>query len=129
MTDIYDEVDAAGLPPVRKQAALLDETFAITHISDRIEGQAFDDREARDYYIATCFTEDGEIAQYYLAGTAVLDKLAVVERRRAELPVVFTLIKKPTGRGRMYDLVRPNTAAAKSLLRDLQKASLKEVAS
>ena len=110
--DVYKKVAEAGLPPIAKQAELLDKTFTILEL--RLETYEEDDGEARDYYIAT-IRLNGTEGLYYLSGVAVMPKLEVLAGLEDGLPSDWTLYKKKAKGGNMYD-IRPPEGFEKELV-------------
>ena len=83
-------------------------------VCDAVERQTFTDDttgEDRDYFIANCRV-NGTEERYYLSGTAVMPKVAVIEQNQDELPATFKLIKRRTRHGQMYDLIEPDAGEA-----------------
>ena len=103
--NLYEKVAAAGLPPIAKQAELLNKTFTIVEL--RLETFEDDAGEARDYYIGK-IRLNGSEGLYYLSGVAVMPKLEVLAGLDDGLPSDWTLVKKKAKGGSMYDLQEPD---------------------
>lgn len=102
--DIYKKVAEAGLPPITKQAELLNETFTILEL--RLETYEEEGGEARDYYIGKVRV-NGTEGLYYLSGVAIMPKLEVLADIKDGLPSDWTLVKKKSRGGSMYDIQEP----------------------
>ena len=102
--DTYKKVAEAGLPPIAKQAELLNKTFTILEL--RLETYEEEGGEARDYYIGKVRV-NGTEGLYYLSGVAIMPKLAALTGIKDGLPTDWVLVKKKSKGGSMYDIQEP----------------------
>ena len=104
-SDVYKQVAAAGLPPIAKQAGLLDKTFTILEL--RLGTYEDEGGDSRDYYVAKVRLNGSE-GLYYISGVAVMPKLEVLAALKDGLPSDWTLVKKKAKGGSMYDMQEPD---------------------